>query len=148
MNIIYDPSNLKRADKEKEKDFFIDGDKERIAQVVSNILDNAIKFVEEGTVFVSIVADDTTTSSNNDSVVGNSLKEIIINIKDSGSGIDHAILPRLFSKYSFKDGTGGTGLGLYICKNIVEAHGGRIWAENNKDGKGVTVSLSLPTKQY
>ena len=76
------------------------------------------------------------------------LKEVTISIKDSGKGIDPAILTKLFSKFTFKDGTGGTGLGLYICKNIVESHGGRIWAENNKDGKGSTFRFSLPMKQH
>lgn len=150
VNITYDHSNLKRAngEKEKENDIFIDGDKERIAQVISNILENAIKFVEEGTVTVSVVAGGYTTSSNDDSVVGDIPKETIISIKDSGMGIAPEILPRLFSKFTFKDRTGGTGLGLYICKNTVEAHGGRIWAENNKDGNGATVRFSLPTKQH
>ncbi len=66
-----------------------------------------------------------------------------INIKDTGSGIDSSIIPHLFSKFATKS-KGGTGLGFYISKNIIEAHGGNIWAKNNKDGKGATFSFSLP----
>jgi signal transduction histidine kinase len=64
-------------------------------------------------------------------------------VSDSGSGVDPEIMPRLFTKFSSKSFS-GTGLGLYICKNIIEAHGGRIWAENNKDAKGATFSFTLP----
>jgi signal transduction histidine kinase len=68
---------------------------------------------------------------------------IVISIKDNGQGIDLGIFPRLFTKFASKSFQ-GTGLGLYISKNIVEAHGGRIWAKNNEDGKGATFSFSLP----
>jgi signal transduction histidine kinase len=64
-------------------------------------------------------------------------------VRDSGLGIDPEILPRLFTKFATKSET-GTGLGLFISKNIIEAHGGRIWAENNADGKGATFAFSLP----
>jgi two-component system sensor histidine kinase VicK len=66
-----------------------------------------------------------------------------ISIKDTGSGIDPSIIPNLFSKFATKS-KGGTGLGLYISKNIIAAHGGQIWAENNTNGKGATFSFSLP----
>jgi len=68
---------------------------------------------------------------------------MIITVKDNGKGIDSEIFPRLFTKFTSKSFQ-GTGLGLYICKSIVEAHGGKIWAENNKDGKGATFSFILP----
>jgi signal transduction histidine kinase len=68
---------------------------------------------------------------------------IVITIKDNGVGIDKDILPTLFTKFASKSFQ-GTGLGLYICKNIVEAHGGKIWAKNNEDGKGATFYFSLP----
>ena len=149
VSIIYDPMSLKRADKEKDKDIVIEGDKERIAQVVSNILDNAVRFGKDGAITVSVDTNSTVTiDMDDDDDDGNSLEEVTISIKDSGKGIDPEILPRLFSKFIFKEGTGGTGLGLYICKSIVESHGGRIWAENNEDGKGSTFRFSLPVKQY
>ena len=68
---------------------------------------------------------------------------IVVSIKDSGEGIDPEIMPRLFTKFSSKSSK-GTGLGLYICKSIIEAHGGKIWAENNKGGNGAIFSFSLP----
>ena len=67
----------------------------------------------------------------------------IITIKDTGKGIDSEIMPRLFTKFATKSDK-GTGLGLFICKSIVEAHGGKIWAKNNEDGRGSSFSFSLP----
>ena len=69
--------------------------------------------------------------------------KIIISIKDNGTGIDSEIYPRLFTKFASKSFQ-GTGLGLFISKNIIEAHGGKIWAKNNEDGNGATFSFSLP----
>ena len=108
-------------------------DRYRIAQVISNLVENAIKFTKEqgGSVSINI------KRKENDSWV-------IVSIKDTGSGIDPEIMPRLFTKFSSKSFK-GTGLGLYISKSIVESHGGRIWAENNIDGKGATFSFSLPS---
>ena len=68
---------------------------------------------------------------------------VMVSIKDNGIGIDSEILPRLFTKFATKSYQ-GTGLGLYIVKNIIETHGGQIWAENNKDGKGATFYFTLP----
>ena len=68
---------------------------------------------------------------------------VMVSIRDKGIGIDSEILPRLFTKFTTKSYQ-GTGLGLYIVKNIIEAHGGQIWAENNKDGKGATFYFTLP----
>jgi signal transduction histidine kinase len=66
-------------------------------------------------------------------------------VQDTGQGIDPDILPALFSKFVSNSSSGGTGLGLFISKKIVEAHGGRIWAENNSDGKkGATFTFTLP----
>jgi len=111
-------------------------DRNRLAQVISNLLNNALKFTSEG--FVMITADQETDKDSN-----NSNDIAIISVCDSGSGVDPEIMPRLFTKFSSKSFS-GTGLGLYICKNIIEAHGGRIWAENNNDGKGATFSFTLP----
>ena len=71
-------------------------------------------------------------------------EQVVVSISDNGEGIHPEILPRLFTKFSTKSETGGTGLGLYITKSIIEVHGGRIWAENNKDGIGATFSFTLP----
>jgi signal transduction histidine kinase len=114
----------------------VHADRNRIAQVISNLLNNALKFTSEGHVMITADKKRETNSSN-------SLDVIVISVCDSGSGVDSEIMPRLFTKFSSKSFS-GTGLGLYICKNIVEAHGGRIWAENNKDTKGATFSFTLP----
>ena len=109
-------------------------DKDRIYQVLSNLLNNAIKFTENGTVTINIGVN---YSSNNHD------KEVIVTITDTGTGISPEILPKLFSKF-VTSSNHGTGLGLFISKGIVEAHGGRIWAENNSSGIGTTFSCSLP----
>jgi signal transduction histidine kinase len=114
-------------------------DRNRITQVISNLLDNAQKFTSEG--YVVVTTDKKIDENNNSNNNNHSIA--IINVCDTGSGVDPEIMPRLFTKFSSKSFS-GTGLGLYICKNIVEAHGGRIWAENNKDGKGAIFSFTLP----
>ena len=114
-------------------------DRNRITQVISNLLNNAQKFTSEG--YVVVTTDKKIDENNNSNNNNHSIA--IINVCDTGSGVDPEIMPRLFTKFSSRSFS-GTGLGLYICKNIVEAHGGRIWAENNKDGKGATFSFTLP----
>ena len=111
------------------------GDKNRISQVIYNLISNSIKFIsKEGTIVINI------------EIKNNSDKEIVIvRVKDTGIGIDHEIFPNLFKKFITKSFQ-GTGLGLYISKNIIEAHGGNIWAENNKAEKGATFYFSLPLK--
>ncbi|HET7147165.1 MAG TPA: HAMP domain-containing sensor histidine kinase [Candidatus Nitrosopolaris sp.] len=116
-------------------DVLIQADKERISQVISNLLDNAIKFTSKGTILVSVEKDKRDNSEDN--------KYVIVNVRDSGQGIDSSILPRLFTKFASKSYK-GTGLGLFISKAIIEAHGGKIWGENNSDGRGATFSFSLP----
>jgi nitrogen-specific signal transduction histidine kinase len=105
-------------------------DRGRISQVISNLISNAFNFTKKGVV----------TITKEKRIEDGS---VIVSVKDTGSGIDPQILPRLFTKFA----TGsekGTGLGLYICKTIIEAHGGKIWGENNDD-RGATFSFSLPT---
>src|SRR5918992_1151273 len=114
---------------------YVHADRNRIAQVISNLLNNALKFTSEG--YVMITAEKKQDKNSNTHDVA------IISVCDSGSGVDPEIMPRLFTKFSSKSFS-GTGLGLYICKNIIEAHGGRIWAENNKEAKGAIFSFTLP----
>ena len=117
-----------------DKPTFVVADKGRISQVLSNLVSNALKFTKSGSVSVSIEK-----VKNDDD---NNRKEIIVSVKDTGTGIDSDMMPQLFTKFVSKSQT-GTGLGLFISKSIVEAHGGRIWAENNPDGKGATFRFSL-----
>ncbi len=125
----------------KEKGvFLVCADKERMTQVISNLLDNAVKFIEKtGSIYITIRKGSNGEKDNK----GNGDDEVIIDIKDTGTGIHDEIFPRLFTKFATKS-TSGTGLGLYISKSIIEAHGGRIDAGNNKDEKGATFTISLP----
>jgi two-component system, OmpR family, sensor histidine kinase VicK len=119
MKISYQPQHI-----------FVEADKARITQVISNLLSNAVKFTEEkgGNIHIS--------TENIDS-------QVLVSVKDSGNGIDPEILPKLFSKFTSKSYQ-GTGLGLFISKSIVEAHGGKIWAINNIHDKGATFTFTLP----
>ena len=108
-----------------------------MSQVISNLLHYAIKFTKEGGT-ISVVVEKKKDSDNNNN------KEVVIVNKDTGSGIDSDIFSRLFEKFVSKSFR-GTGLGLFISKSIVEAHDGKICAENNSDGKkGATFAFSLP----
>ncbi|HYF98830.1 MAG TPA: ATP-binding protein [Candidatus Saccharimonadales bacterium] len=117
---------------------FVYADKERITQVITNLLDNTIKFtdIDGGSITITLQ----TTKS--DEIVNEGMQAIIL-IKDTGMGISEEILPHLFTKFSTRSFQ-GTGLGLFISKNIVEAHGGKMFAQNNEDGKGATFSFSIP----
>ena len=120
----------------KEKQFLVQADAERLAQVIYNLVNNAIKFTQNGT--ISIL-----TSVKSGSGSGVKRSEVIVQIKDSGEGIDQEIQSRLFSKFTTRSPQ-GTGLGLYISKKIIEYHGGKIWAENNKGELGASFYFSLP----
>ncbi|HEY6949318.1 MAG TPA: HAMP domain-containing sensor histidine kinase [Nitrososphaeraceae archaeon] len=106
-------------------------DRDRITQVICNILDNAISFTQEGKIRIILKREKQ-----------NRQTFLIIDVKDTGRGIDSEISSKLFTKFASKSNI-GTGLGLFISKGIIEAHGGKIWAENNPD-KGATFSFSLP----
>jgi signal transduction histidine kinase len=129
----YDNNITLLCESENGINFFVEADRNRITQVISNLLNNAIEFTkEQGTVYVTIEK----------KKEGNQ-REVLVSVNDSGTGIHSDILPRLFSKFVTKSET-GTGLGLFISKSIVEAHGGKIWGENNIDGKGAKFSFTLP----
>ena len=113
--------------------FVIEADRGRISQVISNLLSNALKFTNEGDIIYV----------NLEEKYIDSRREFIVSVKDNGTGIDPDIFPRLFTKFATKSDR-GTGLGLFICKSIIEAHGGKMWATNNTDGKGATFALNLP----
>src|SRR5215204_1531781 len=135
VKINFNPSN----NHHHQTPLFVYADKNRIQQVIFNLLDNASKFTEKGEITLSILEDDAENNSND------KYNDITIRIQDTGKGIDPEILPRLFKKFSTKSER-GTGLGLYISKNIVEAHGGKIWTEKTSDGKGTLFVFTLPTR--
>jgi two-component system, OmpR family, sensor histidine kinase VicK len=113
----------------------VDADRDRITQVISNLLANAIKFTSKRKDGVISVSAERKKNSNQE--------EVIVSIKDTGEGINPEIQPRLFTKFATASFS-GTGLGLYISKGIVEAQGGKMWAENNPEGKGATFTFTLP----
>ena len=117
------------------QDIFVRADRERITQVINNLLNNAIKFTKKGTISTSL--------EKNKEQHGDK-EYIVVGVKDTGQGIDSEILPNLFTKFATKSQTRGTGLGLFISKNIIEAHDGKIWAQNNNNGIGATFTFSLP----
>ncbi|HKG72487.1 MAG TPA: HAMP domain-containing sensor histidine kinase, partial [Nitrososphaeraceae archaeon] len=120
-------------DQRESAPLFIKGDKSRLFEVLTNLIGNAIKFTDSGGT-ITITAEKTAAKN-----------EAMVSIKDTGKGIDSEILPRLFTKFASKSDN-GTGLGLFLSKGIIQAHGGRIWAENNKDGKGATFRFTLPLR--
>ena len=126
VSLVYDNSR-------KEDVIFVKADKDKITQVISNLLINAINFTEKGSISIKKEKEEEEAGCS-----------VTIGIKDTGTGIDPEILPRLFTKFATKSDK-GTGLGLFISKRIVEAHGGKIWGKNNTDEtKGATFAISLP----
>ena len=120
-------------------DVWVVADKNRISQVVSNLLNNAIKFTKAGRIIIQL-------RKRMSKKMADSNHRVIVSIKDEGPGIDPSVLPRLFTKFASKSEK-GTGLGLFISKSIIEAYDGKIWAENNIDGKGATFAFSLPIQK-
>ena len=128
IRLIYDDSKKESS----SPPLLVEADRERLIQVISNLLSNAIKFTkEEGMITVE------TEKRSND------IDLLLVRVKDTGTGIDDDIMPRLFEKFVTRSEK-GIGLGLFISKSIIEAHGGRIWAENNADRRGATFTFSLP----
>jgi signal transduction histidine kinase len=113
----------------RNKSLFVYADKNRLQQVIYNLITNAWKFTEKGKIIVKITKND---------------DFINLFVQDNGQGLDPKILTRLFEKFATKSEFGGTGLGLYISKNIVEAHDGKIWGKNNKNGIGAEFGFTLP----
>ena len=132
LELFYEPT---------KQDIFVEADRVRISQVISNLLNNAVKFTEDGAVSIDVVIKENNNNGNNNGNI------IIVSVKDSGEGIDPEILPKLFTKFA-TNSEKGTGLGLFICKSIVEAHGGRVWTQSNNTGgerrTGATFCFSLP----
>jgi two-component system, OmpR family, sensor histidine kinase VicK len=135
-------SNIKLSIKNinNNNPIFVEADGDRIIQVLSNLLSNSIKFTNQGEISINLfekIQDE-----------GDGKTEVLVSVTDTGSGINSEIFGRLFSKFASKSYQ-GTGLGLFICKSIIQAHGGRIWAENNIIGAdsstGATFTFSLPT---
>jgi two-component system sensor histidine kinase VicK len=143
VKLMYEPGN--------NNTFVVEADRRRVTQVISNLLNNSIKFTKEGTVTVTTTIRRKDVVDRDNRGEGGGREEVVIAVKDTGSGIDPGLMPRLFTKFATKSYQ-GTGLGLFISKSIVEAHGGEIWAENNNNNgsdsdrnhKGATFYFTLP----
>jgi len=142
--IAKDNQNVKLYFKPSQYALFVEADKERIGGVISNLLNNAIKFTKQGEIFVSTEKKDNNNNNN---------PYALVTVKDTGEGIDPEILPKIFSKFITKSFE-GLGLGMYIAKNIVEAHDGKIWTDNNnnnnnnKNGnRGAIFYFTLPVNK-
>jgi signal transduction histidine kinase len=133
--IIENKKNIKLFYKSYDKNaIMVEADRDRLNQVICNLLSNALNFTNEGSITV---------------IVERKGNEILVSIKDTGTGIHPQIYPKLFTAFVTKSPKRGTGLGLFISKSIIEIHGGRIWAFNNSDvsggtDKGSTFTFSLP----
>jgi two-component system, OmpR family, sensor histidine kinase VicK len=128
-----------KLDYRSDGDVWVIADKNRIAQVISNLLTNAIKFTKAGGIEVQL-------RKRKGKKIADGNHQVIVSIKDEGPGIDPYIMPRLFTKFASKSEK-GTGLGLFISKSIIEVYDGKIWAENNIDGKGATFAFTLPIQK-
>jgi two-component system, OmpR family, sensor histidine kinase VicK len=134
--------------------FLVKADKTRIMQVISNLLNNAIKFTRGGKVVTGLdnikgikgsrkEGEGEGYEQGGDEEEAKTEREVIVSFKDSGTGIAPEILDKIFEKF-VTESDKGTGLGLFISKKIVEAHGGRTWAKNNIPEEGATIAFSLP----
>lgn len=137
LSLVEDFKNMNRCQESKikitvhsQKHVYVNADSERLAQVILNLLDNATKFTKNGDISIKL-------EERQDA------NYILTTITDTGPGIDNNVKPNLFNKFVTSSHR-GTGLGLYICKNIIEAHGGRIWAENSNDKNGATFAFTIP----
>ncbi len=149
-------------DEQEVDPVIVEADKLKIYEVISNLLVNAVKFTRKKslddvtikrndrmkddiiTISIKVKSSQSYNKDDNSDMTRNERRnEVIISIKDRGTGIDPDVQDKLFSKFVTKSDA-GSGLGLYISKGIVEAHGGKIWAENNTDGKGATFTITLP----
>jgi two-component system sensor histidine kinase VicK len=153
LDVLQDFSTQFKDDTSRKLNYISDGetwviaDKNRITQVISNLLTNAIKFTKAGRILVQLRKKKSKKIADND--------QVIVSIKDEGSGIDPSMMPKLFTKFARRSEK-GIGLGLFISKSIIEAHGGEIWAKNNRAnrrkrgvggvGAGAIFSFSLPIK--
>ena len=115
-------------------------DEARLQQVIDNLLSNAINFTNKGNIIISSFRGKEDTK---EKIEDSDNESIVVEIKDTGAGINPEMMPRLFEKFATRS-ISGTGLGLYISKSIIDSHGGKIWAHNNKDGKGATFTFMLP----
>jgi signal transduction histidine kinase len=124
------------------KDIFLEADKLRLSRVISNLLNNAIYFTKKGNITITTAE----IKTGDDNTKFEQKEQVLVSIKDTGPGMSPIILQELFLKF-ISTASSGTGLGLFVSRNIIRAHGGEIWAENNPDGEGAIFSFRIPKIQ-
>ncbi|HEV2876532.1 MAG TPA: HAMP domain-containing sensor histidine kinase, partial [Nitrososphaeraceae archaeon] len=131
LTLMKSKKDLVKLRYQPREEIIVEADRNRLSQVISNLLINAYNFTKEGFILITAEKSDDNLAT--------------VRIEDNGSGIDAEIMPRLFSKFG-TNSSSGTGLGLFISKSIIEAHGGNIWAENNAshNKKGAVFAFSIP----
>jgi two-component system, OmpR family, sensor histidine kinase VicK len=131
LTLMKSKKDLVKLRYQPREEIIVEADRNRLSQVISNLLINAYNFTKEGFILITAEKSDDNLTT--------------VRIEDSGSGIDAEIMPRLFSKFATSSSS-GTGLGLFISKSIIQAHGGNIWAENNtsRNKKGAVFAFSIP----
>ena len=113
-------------------------DPQRVREVLTNLISNALRYTPiQGAVSISLAESDALTGE------AVSKRGVVISIHDSGAGIETANLPHIFDRFYKSSDSGGMGLGLSIAKYLVEAHGGKIWAESEVS-RGTKISFTLP----
>jgi signal transduction histidine kinase len=144
-DLVRDNTNNTNTVNNNKDAILVEADKERITQVLYNLLENAVKFSKDNSTVSTIVWKQNQEDwvNKGKDLLQQKPAEAVVKIQDTGVGIHHDILPRLFTKFATQSFT-GTGLGLYISRSIIEAHGGKIWAQNNSDGKGATFAFNMP----
>jgi signal transduction histidine kinase len=153
--VLYDIAHAQLINKTKnnteivfnkpDRELFITADRVRINEVITNLLSNAINTTKDNgkiTISTRLVESAKNDTYNNNNNMNNNKTCVIVSIKDNGTGIDPEIESKIFTKFVTKSES-GLGLGLYISRCIIEAHGGKIWGENNKDEEGATFAFSL-----
>jgi two-component system sensor histidine kinase VicK len=131
LTLMKSKKDLVKLRYQPREEIIVEADRNRLSQVISNLLINAYNFTKEGFILITAEKSDVNLAT--------------VRIEDNGSGIDAEIMPRLFSRFA-TNSSSGTGLGLFISKSIIEAHGGNIWAENNasRNKKGAVFAFSIP----
>jgi signal transduction histidine kinase len=159
IRLVYDQNKIRKFDSalttsrsesllpsgsaDKGSSLSVKADKLRLTQVMTNLIGNAIKFSSEGNTVTVSVSEENNTQDYKRRENGTLNKVLLVRVEDTGKGIDPEIMPRLFKKFASKSEK-GMGLGLFISKNIVEAHGGEIWADTPSKEKGASFSFTIP----
>ena len=143
LSRIYPSRSITFGSSDSYPDHTVTADRLRLTQVMTNLVGNAIKFSNDGGTVTVLVSEEKGTHNSRNHGKGERNQVLLVRVEDTGKGVDPEIVPKLFTKFASKSEK-GMGLGLFISKNIVEAHGGKIWADIPKKEKGAVFSFTIP----